>query len=625
LWILSLLMLLLLCSLLPGRAGAASAAAPAASIAGVGLIPQADLRGIAPQLQVLEDPQGSLDTAAVLRRQHGWTQPGGDALRLGPSRSAFWLRVRLVNRGDGAGDFVLALGSVRQDHVRWVVVDPATGRIEQERDTGERAARSTRPLDAQEMALPLRLAAGQERDVYVRVRSHDGLMEPMAVEAGGMLAFQDRARLRLALLTLYSGALLALLLYNLFLFVSTRGPEFAAYVTYAAGLLLWNLAYNGIGSEWIWRDQPILNHQLPLIGGALAHAGAWWFVPTYLRLHERPELRRTMWAYRVAACLHLINIPLALADYYTLSTNIAFWVGTPMLLFTPFVAWRVARLGQREGIFLAVAFIAPVPALLLFYAQLFGLLPMTEWGRFSIQIGSFIEMVLLAFGLADSMNALKAQKLAAERALAQSLERKVAERTRDLEAANRRLCELAVTDELTGVFNRRRFNEDCAARLCDGVALSPFALAMFDLDHFKRYNDCYGHQAGDRVLQQVAQFAAAALQGQGQLYRLGGEEFAALFNADSTDQALVVTQRLLASIRALNLPHGGNPAGRVTASFGVQWCERGRAANLDPDQLYANADQALYEAKAQGRDRAVVQRRTDPADTRTAAPAGTAA
>jgi predicted signal transduction protein with EAL and GGDEF domain len=57
----------------------------------------------------------------------------------------------------------------------------------------------------------------------------------------------------------------------------------------------------------------------------------------------------------------------------------------------------------------------------------------------------------------------------------------------------------------------------------------------------------------------------------------------------------------------------------------VQWCERGRAANLDPDQLYANADQALYEAKAQGRDRAVVQRRTDPADTRTAAPAGTAA
>lgn len=595
----------------------------------VGLTPRADLRGIAPQLQVLEDPRGSLDTAAVLRLQHGWTQPGGDALRLGPSRSAFWLRVRLVNRGDGSGDgkgdFVLALGSVRQDHVRWVVVDPASGRIELESDTGERAARSTRPLDTQEMALPLQLAAGQPRDVYVRVRSHDGLMEPMAVEAGGMLAFQDRARLRLALLTLYSGALLALLLYNLFLFVSTRGPEFAAYVTYAAGLLLWNLAYNGIGFEWIWRDQPILNHQLPLIGGAVAHAGAWWFVPTYLRLHERPELRRTMWVYRVAACLHLINIPLALADFYTLSTNIAFLVGTPMLLFTPFVAWRVARRGRREGLFLAVAFIAPVPALLLFYAQLFGLLPMTEWGRFSIQIGSFIEMVLLAFGLADSMNALKAQKLAAERALAQSLERKVAERTRDLEAANRRLGELAVTDELTGVFNRRRFNEDCAARLCDGVALSPFALTMFDLDHFKRYNDCYGHQAGDRVLQQVAQCAAAVLEGQGQLYRLGGEEFAALFNADSAEQALAVTQRLLVSIRALDLPHGGNPAGRVTASFGVQWCERGRAANLDPDQLYANADQALYEAKAQGRDRAVVQRRADPADTRTAAPAGAAA
>ncbi len=617
------LMWLLLCSLLGPQALAAQAEARAASLAStattvstvstVGTVstievdPGAPLRVVAPQVQVLEDPDARLDTAQVLRRLDGWTQPGGDAIRLGSARSAFWLRLRLANRGTGPGEFVLALGSVRQDHVRWVVAD-ASGRVELERDSGERSPRSTRLIDTQELVLPLALAAGQQRDVYVRIRSHDGLSEPMALEVGSRDRFQDRARQRLALMALYCGALLALLAYNLFLFLSTRGPEFAAYVTYAAGLLLWNLAYHGIGFEWFWRDQPILNHQLPLIGGALAHAGAWWFVPAYLRLHERPGLQGTLRAYRVAAGAHLVCIPLALADFYTLSTYIAFAVGTPMLLYTPVLAWRLALQGQREAVFLALAFLAPVPALLLFYAQLFGVLPMGEWGRFSIQIGSFIEMILLAFGLADSMNALKAQKLAAERALAHSLEQQVAERTRDLEAANRLLCTQAVTDELTGVFNRRRFNEACAAELGSGVARRSFALAMFDLDHFKRYNDVYGHQAGDKVLRQVAQGVAAALGARGEVYRLGGEEFAALFAADGPDEALAVTQSLLMAIRALDLPHGGNPCGRVTASFGVQWCGRSSKADLDPDLMYASADQALYQAKAQGRDRAVAQR-----------------
>ncbi|MCK6424835.1 MAG: sensor domain-containing diguanylate cyclase [Burkholderiaceae bacterium] len=601
---------LLLCAALVGPTSVALASG-APRIAEVHLGADAPLRVIAGQVQVLEDPLGTLDDVRALQQHEGWRTLAEDAIRLGPSRSDFWLRVRLINSGQDGGTFVLALGAIRQDHVRWRVLDPQ-GRLEFERDTGDRLPRESRPIDSPAMALPLQLAAGDWRDVYVRIRAHDGLIEPMPVQVSGEQAFHRQERAHLALLALYSGALLSLLLYNFVLYASTRRVEFAAYVTYGVGLLLWNLAYFGVGFEWFWRDEPVLNHQLPLVGGAIAHAGAWWFVPAYLRLHERADLRGTVRAYHLAALGHLACGALALTDRYTLATFGAFAIGLPMLLYTPWLSWRLARQGQREGVFLGVATAAPVLALVVFYVQLFGWATYSPWGQYSIQLGSFVEMCLLALGLADSMNTLKAQKLAAEqqalaaqRALSSSLEQQVGERTLALEHANRRLGQLAVTDELTGAFNRRRFNEVLGAATAAQASRCAWALAMFDLDHFKRYNDHYGHLAGDQVLRRVAQAVGTALGSRGELFRLGGEEFAVLFASDGPDEAAALAQVLCEAIRALAIPHAASPIGRVSASFGVQHTDAAAAAS-SADAVYAAADAALYAAKSQGRDRVVL-------------------
>jgi len=168
--------------------------------------------------------------------------------------------------------------------------------------------------------------------------------------------------------------------------------------------------------------------------------------------------------------------------------------------------------------------------------------------------------------------------------------------------------ELSRTDSLTGVANRRSFNHALEAewRRCAraGAALS---LIMIDIDHFKLYNDHYGHQAGDVCLQQVGlALSSCAARPQDLLARYGGEEFVLLLPQEAQAGASVVAQRVLETLRRLQIPHAGSPtAAFVTASLGV--CTllppfEGRSS----DQLIRSADQQLYRAKQSGRDRVCV-------------------
>ncbi|MEG2963413.1 MAG: diguanylate cyclase, partial [Janthinobacterium sp.] len=132
--------------------------------------------------------------------------------------------------------------------------------------------------------------------------------------------------------------------------------------------------------------------------------------------------------------------------------------------------------------------------------------------------------------------------------------------------------ELSLTDSLTGVANRRSFNDtmDSEWRRCarDGV---PMALIMADIDHFKDYNDTYGHQAGDLCLQQVsAAMRRCAVRPPDLLARYGGEEFIVLLPQETRDGAEVVAQRILDEVRALHIPHASSSVGpHVTVSLGM--------------------------------------------------------
>ena len=163
------------------------------------------------------------------------------------------------------------------------------------------------------------------------------------------------------------------------------------------------------------------------------------------------------------------------------------------------------------------------------------------------------------------------------------------------------LAELSCTDVLTGLPNRRRF-EEVAERVWATARRThkPFALLVVDADHFKRYNDHYGHSVGDEVLKGLAKSLRASVHRPDDLVaRVGGEEFVILLPETDTDGALRIADKLHASVASLAVPSAGIGAGEVTVSVGVAV---GPATTASPQDLFERADAALYAAKEGGRN-----------------------
>ena len=186
-------------------------------------------------------------------------------------------------------------------------------------------------------------------------------------------------------------------------------------------------------------------------------------------------------------------------------------------------------------------------------------------------------------------------------------EQQLMELNRQLDEARARLEQLSETDALTGIANRRQFDrrlDDEWARMSRyGGALT---LMLFDVDHFKRYNDRYGHQAGDHCLRRVAEILAACARRPGDLVaRYGGEEFAFLLPYTDVDAAARVAARVMSAMDAAALEHLDAPtAAHITLSAGIAQSRDGAVA--DAQALLAAADRALYRAKETGRHRVVI-------------------
>jgi len=170
-----------------------------------------------------------------------------------------------------------------------------------------------------------------------------------------------------------------------------------------------------------------------------------------------------------------------------------------------------------------------------------------------------------------------------------------------LQAQKAKLEELATTDALTGVYNRRKFNELILAEI-ERVRRyeHPLSLFILDIDHFKRINDTHGHEAGDEVLVVLAGLIGAGIRATDSLARWGGEEFVVLSPEVTGDEAMGLAERLRSAAGSYEYSF----AGAVTVSLGVAQHRAGET----PDELFARADEALYRAKEGGRDRVEVAR-----------------
>jgi len=182
------------------------------------------------------------------------------------------------------------------------------------------------------------------------------------------------------------------------------------------------------------------------------------------------------------------------------------------------------------------------------------------------------------------------------------LERAVAHRTTELLEVNKKLQELSLEDPMLKISNRRAMEVDLQHTHASAQRYQrPYAIALLDVDHFKLYNDYYGHVAGDEVLKQLALFLKSVVRKTDRVYRYGGEEILLLLPETLPDGALALGQRLIKGLAEKRIPHELHPLKVVTMSGGISGFDQ-EASDEPWFDVVQRADCALFGAKTRGRN-----------------------
>jgi diguanylate cyclase (GGDEF)-like protein len=515
---------------------------------------------LTPHLELLEDPGGQLDFDAV--RQSAEFKPApADGLKIGFSRSAWWVRLTLDNVS--AKDMQVQL---RQDYPLIDYLDlwkPGRDGAWERIRTGDRRVFSTRDFDHQDFIFALDLPAASQRTFYLRFASSGPVDINLTLyEQHALLAAIGHEQLAFGV---YYGGFLVLVLYNFFIFLAVRDRAFFYYLLYAVSYGLYFSVFNGLSFQFLWPNSPVWGNQSLLVFLASSLIFSMQFTRKFLG-----TVSYARWLDLIAVALQALTAAaLAAAFFLPYSTLIQ-----PLALLTVLVTVTILGMGTlglikgyRPARYFMIAWSMLLLAVLVFMLKTFGVLPHNMLTENGFQAGSLMEMVLLSLALASRVNEMQRQSR---------------------------------TDSLTKLANRRFFDERVAFEFERAQRnQSPISLLVADIDHFKEFNDRFGHMRGDEVLKTVARQLLEGVRSRDIVCRYGGEEFALILPGANQIQAMDVAESLRQSIESNGLSDG-----RVTISVGVASSQHQRFA--DVTELFQAADSALYQAKDQGRNRVVV-------------------
>lgn len=527
--------------------------------------------------------------------------PAGNAA-FGFQKGAFWFHADLVNRNPDEHHWLLVQEYPLSDRVD-VYAFHASGEVVHQVG-GDHVPFGQRALRYRHPNFRIALPYGEPVQLLVRVQSESSMQVPLVLYTQN--AFTEVARDAQLGIGIYYGILVALFFYNLVLWLSLRDASYFWYLFHisAFGLVLFTL--NGFGFEYLWPDWPWLADRSVPLSICLALIAMLQFARTFLGQARRfPRGNRVSLAFiGFFALLGLASIWLP----YSISTPIASRAVLLGVLWIVIATVVVLRRGYTPAKLFLLAWATFLLGTAIFTLLAFGLLPKTFYTEYGVQIGSALEMLLLSVALGYRYAALRNEN---ERIVSQAkteLERQVEQRTGELqhalaqlETAHARLREFSRHDGLTNLYNRTHFHEAFEQLLAQARDRQhPVSLLMIDLDHFKRINDRYGHMAGDECLRWVSRIMAETLRPYGALLaRFGGEEFIAALPGLDLEAAREVAEQVRRQLRARPC-RSGDDIIPLSASIGVHTADTDARSGIEPAMQVA--DQALYAAKAHGRD-----------------------
>ena len=481
---------------------------------------------------------------------------------------------------------------------------------------------------------PLNVKGSDTVDVLMRVNNRMSIILPLHVWERD--AYDKSHDNRLKFYAFAFGILFAMLLYNSCLYAFTRDKSYAYYSAYLLTVIIYELSITGLGDWLVWGGFDWARYNSFGVSVNLSFLCAALFMRNFLAFKEVGGW--CLWANN----FFIVYWSIGLVDYLS-GLALIMSISKPMALFSCIIAlaqsgylWKKGSVSARYFFF---AWSGLIALTIMTVLMLDGRIPETALTENGQLMGFVAEMLLLSIALAERINReRKAKEGAQETALAlqrlmidehkaklaakedlielqretnEELEQRVIIRTQELqaameqlEAANQDLAKLSYTDPLTKVNNRRYFDEILSKEIeHSNNSKKPMSLILVDIDHFKKFNDTHGHLVGDDCLKLVASaLANTKMRSNDMVARYGGEEFAVVLPETSEKEAYQVAERLRMTIRDLNFICGGKRI-PVSASLGV--------AGTNADQeftgegLIKQADEALYQAKANGRNQAV--------------------
>lgn len=561
--------------------------------------------------QVLEDPSGTATLDQIRLRTGDFRTVAVPAPNYQFSASAFWFRLTVANPSDRPATLYIKSDHASLDYITLHVV--VSGKLRETVRSGDRLPLAERAYPAASLVLPFHLGARESAELYVRVR----------VDAGVMLVpFEvlDDAALTTELGTqrwvhgIELGIFGFLFIYNIVIFLLL--PQ-RSYLFYVVWLLLSYSAVtslNGFGAANLYPRMPWINNEGVVVLSGLSYLTLLLFAREFLGTAANATLDRCVKVLIAVSAFHALSpFLMPVLDAYRVSALL----GTLSPVATGAIGIVAWRLGRREAIFYVAGHVVALIGIITFGLIIGGVLPFHSLTFELIPIALAAAALIHASGLAYRIRMLANAKIEAESAIRRQvevhkteLERVVAERTAELDAARRKAEQLATTDPLTGIYNRRGLFGLAEQQLkLARRSGEPFSILMFDLDHFKRVNDTYGHAEGDRVLCDVAAAMRDVVRESDLFGRIGGEEFlVALPNTDlgtAADIAERIRGRIAERVRA------GEARESITASGGIACLNE---VYKSMEKLESAADAALYRAKRNGRNRVEiadgVERRT---------------
>ncbi len=525
-----------------------------------------------------------------------WISSDQDSLSFGFAPEPRWIRFNIRNTSPASQDLLVEITNPYLDQVD-IYTLTMDGSIREHFQLGDQQPALTRPVLHSHFLAPFAVAGNSNLQMLIRTSTTSTHRIPINVWRQAHYITADYSRtLRKALLY---GFFLAIGVYYLLLYFSVREKAYLYWSLSNIGMLCIVSSLDGVATALIWPSLTKASDYQILLGICSTIGFSALFSYEVLNLKEKPKPGAIMYLL-VAFSLILAMASFIIPYQLVLKAGLLLGLGHAFVLTLVYFIRMIE--GYKPARYVVAAILFACIGVVINILTVSGRLPSSALGANAAAIGGALAAIFYSLALSNRMNLDRSLREKAQLKLTYDLDRKVKQRSLELKQANEKLLQASITDALTGLFNRRHFDDVYDAEYRSAYRKKQsIALLMMDIDHFKKLNDQYGHTFGDICLQQTANSITSCLNRPPDICaRYGGEEFIVVLPNTDLKGAVHVANIINQAV-ANSVISEGDKSISITISIGVAATIPGRPD--DNSALLKQADSSLYRAKEQGRNR----------------------